>query len=159
MTIKIISGGQTGVDRAALDFGLENGIEIGGYCPKGRVAEDGVISSIYPLTEMATSNYSDRTLKNIIESDATIIIYFGELEGGSLNTRNFCTQENKPFMLVNGMEKTPKQSSLMLSKFLGNEVVKVLNVAGSRASNCPKCYEYTKQVFNELLIQLSYIKK
>jgi len=150
MTTKIISGGQTGVDRAALDFGLENGIEIGGYCPKGRVAEDGVISPTYPLIEMPTSNYSDRTLKNIVESDATIIIYFGELEGGSLNTKNFCIHENRPFLLLNGLEQTPKQSGLMLSKFLGNGVVKVLNIAGSRASKCSQCYTYTKQVLAEL---------
>jgi len=152
MVNKIISGGQTGVDRAALDFGLENGVEIGGYCPKGRIAEDGVISSVYSLIELPSRDYSVRTLKNIQQSDATVIVYFGELEGGSLNTKRFSNQEKKPLLLINGMEKTPTQSGRMLSSFLEEYVIKVLNVAGSRASKCPTCYAYTKQMLTELCI-------
>lgn len=81
--MKIISGGQTGVDRGALEAALEAGIECGGTCPAGRKAEDGIIPEIYPLTELESTVYSDRTRKNVIDSDATLIIHFGRLEGGT----------------------------------------------------------------------------
>jgi hypothetical protein len=74
MLQEIISGGQTGVDRAALDVDLELGIAIGGYCPKGRRSEDGTIPDTYPLVETSTSNYAVRTEKNVIESDGTLIL-------------------------------------------------------------------------------------
>jgi len=81
---KIISGGQTGVDRAGLDFAIENRVPHSGYCPKGRISEDGKISGSYNLIETATSNYKERTEKNLIESDGTLIINKGKLSGGTL---------------------------------------------------------------------------
>ena len=80
---KIISGGQTGVDRAALDVGLELGIPIGGYCPKGRRSEDGTIPAQYPMIETSTANYGIRTEKNVIESDGTLVLNVGQVSSGT----------------------------------------------------------------------------
>ena len=79
MIKKIISGGQTGVDRAALDAALELGIEVGGWCPKGRLAEDGTVPDKYPLKEMDTNAYPARTEQNVIDSDGTLIIFWGKM--------------------------------------------------------------------------------
>ena len=92
--MKIISGGQTGVDRGALDAAVETGIECGGTCPAGRIAEDGIIPEKYPLTELDSTVYSDRTRKNVIDSDATLIVHFGQLAGGTAFTRQCCIANN-----------------------------------------------------------------
>ncbi|MCX7173435.1 MAG: putative molybdenum carrier protein [Proteobacteria bacterium] len=84
---KIVSGGQTGVDRAALDWAVQQGIPHGGWCPKGRIAEDGAIDSRYELQETNSAKYPQRTKQNIIDSDGTLILNSGELDGGSLETR------------------------------------------------------------------------
>ena len=73
---KIVSGGQSGVDRAALDFALENKIPCGGWCPKGRLAEDGRIHHRYPLRETSSTDYRVRTQANVEDSDGTLILYF-----------------------------------------------------------------------------------
>lgn len=99
--IKIISGGQTGVDRAALDFAIENKISCSGWCPKGRVAEDGKISEKYPLHETTSSDYHDRTKKNIEVSDATLIIHGGNIDKGTKLTADLCSKLNKPVYSVN----------------------------------------------------------
>ena len=83
--MKIISGGQTGVDRAALDVAMEYGIDAGGWCPQGRLAEDGIIPDNYPLTELPGADYCQRTRKNVIDSDGSVIIYFGKPAGGLKN--------------------------------------------------------------------------
>ncbi|WP_321322897.1 putative molybdenum carrier protein [Thiomicrorhabdus sp.] len=149
--MKIISGGQTGVDRAALDFGLLHQIEIGGYCPKGKIAEDGVIPSKYGLTELSSQNYSQRTLKNVINSDATLIIYFDKLSGGTLNTRDFCRQEDKPVLLIDASQKTPNYWGQKAKEFVSNYHVNTLNVAGPRSSKCSLCYEYTMRLLGQFL--------
>lgn len=149
--MKIISGGQTGVDRAALDFGLLHHVDIGGYCPKGKIAEDGVISSKYGLTELSSENYSERTLRNVIDSDATLIIYFDKLSGGTLNTRDFCTNESKPFLLIDASQKTLSYWGQEAKKFVLNYGVETLNVAGPRSSKCSLCYEYTLNLLGQFL--------
>lgn len=83
---QIISGGQTGVDRGALDAALTTQFSCGGYCPKGRKAEDGVIDERYPLTELPTAGYRQRTIRNLSESDGTLILYHGYLSGGTQET-------------------------------------------------------------------------
>jgi hypothetical protein len=126
---KIISGGQTGVDRAALDVGLKLHIPIGGYCPKGRKAEDGKIDLKYPLIETPTGEYAERTLKNVQEADGTLILYIEELSGGTALTKNFAVKEKKPFFLVD----LTKGSSGLKDWILQNKI-SVLNVAGPRES-------------------------
>ena len=93
---KIISGGQTGVDRAALDFGLHNDIPVGGWCPKGRKAEDGTIALRYPLIESPSIKYSQRTILNVMNSDGTLIIYFQTLYAGTSFTIYCAKENNKP---------------------------------------------------------------
>ena len=144
--MKIISGGQTGVDRAALDFALEHGIEIGGFCPKGRIAEDGVIDLRYDLTELLTNDYSQRTLKNVVSSDATLILYFDKLSGGTLNTRNYCMEEKKPYLLIDVSKKTLKSYGNEVLDWILKNNVQTLNLAGPRHSKCELCYELTKSL-------------
>ena len=102
--LKIISGAQTGVDRAALDSALQNGQACGGWCPEGRRAEDGRIENIYPVTELPGGGYAERTLKNVQDSDGTVIIYFGEPSGGTEKTLYCCLREHKPYLLLDARE-------------------------------------------------------
>jgi len=87
---RIVSGGQTGVDRGALDAALEAGFPCGGWAPAGRIAEDGPIAARYPVVELAGAGYEERTLKNVLDSDGTAILYFKELEGGTRQTMVNC---------------------------------------------------------------------
>src|SRR2546428_7239726 len=97
MIEKIISGGQTGADRAALDFAIARGIPHGGWCPRGRLAEDGVISDRYQLTETPSANSAQRTEGNVRDSDGTVIFSIGpKLTGGSKQTAEFARQHRKP---------------------------------------------------------------
>ena len=98
---KIISGGQTGVDRAALDTAIEMGILHGGCCPKGRWAEDGIIPSMYDLIENDSIKYADRTFKNVESSDGTLILYTGIIANGTALTKHYCIQREKPILIIN----------------------------------------------------------
>lgn len=147
----IISGGQTGADRAAFDFALENNIEIGGFVPRGRRAEDGRISDDYPnLTETASRNYSVRTELNVQNSDATLIVSHGKLTGGSLFTKRFAVKHQKPFLYVNFNEISIEDAAKKARKWLASVKCKKLNVAGARASTDPQIYEKMKRFLTEL---------
>jgi Circularly permutated YpsA SLOG family len=98
--LKIISGAQSGVDRGALDAALELGIECGGWCPAGRLAEDGTIPKRYPVQEMPTAEYAPRTAQNVTDADGTLIIANGELTGGTRETLEFCRQIRKPHLVI-----------------------------------------------------------
>ena len=100
MLQKIISGGQTGADRAALDFAIEFNIPHGGWIPKGRKTEDGVLPEKYQLQEMPTASYPKRTEKNILDSDGTLILSYGKLTGGSALTRKLTKKHSKPWVHV-----------------------------------------------------------
>lgn len=142
---KIISGGQTGVDRAALDFALEKGIEIGGWIPKGRRAEDGCISAKYRnLVETKTRNYAQRTKLNVKDSDATLILSNGELIGGSLLTLELAERFEKPFLHIDLADLEIDRAVEKTKKWLYSINCKVLNVAGSRASKDAGIYLQTK---------------
>jgi len=133
---KIISGGQTGVDQAALDFAIARGIPHGGYVPRGRKSEDGPIPAKYKMTEHPASTYPPRTEANIAAADATAIFTNGLLnnEPGCLLTVNLCRQAKKPFVVISLLEDD--QAGIRVLKDLINDV-KILNVAGPRGSHKP----------------------
>ena len=151
LKLKIISGGQTGVDRAALDAALESGISAGGWCPQGREAEDGPIAEKYPLQELTDGSYKERTLKNVQDSDATVLIYFESISGGTAETLSFCLNEKKSYLLINGSDITEESASKQIKQFINENQISILNVAGPRASKEKRAYEYTKQAFTLLL--------
>lgn len=133
---RIVSGGQTGADRGGLDAGLALGIPIGGWCPKGRIAEDGRIPDIYQLNESTSKNYLRRTELNVVDSEATVIFTYGVPSGGSSRTIDFAIKHSRSFLCcdLNDLEKCGVTFNTFLGE-LGEGVV--LNVAGSRESKAP----------------------
>lgn len=147
--MKFRTGGQTGVDRAALAALIKHRQEVGGWCPEGRRAEDGIIPERYPLQELDSESYADRTLANVRDSDATLIIHFGPLEGGTKLTQQFCREAKKPFLTIDGDASSCAEGSKILERFLGSHAIDELNIAGPRASEAPQAYEYTYALFQE----------
>lgn len=131
---KIISGGQTGVDRAALDAARELGLQSGGWCPRGRRAEDGAIPADYPLRESLARGYADRTLRNVSMADATLILCRGPLSGGTHLTASLARRLGKPALVVD-LERGPDAGRVLA--WAREHRVEVLNVAGPRESRCP----------------------
>lgn len=144
MITKVISGGQTGVDRAALDAAIDKGIEHGGYCPKGRLAEDGRIPDKYNLTELATSSYSARTRRNIQESDGTLIVTLSHLRTpGTELTAKIAHQSQKPLLYCTYSWEYGNDSirnAVQFREWVKHFDIKTLNVAGPRASKSPRIY-------------------
>lgn len=132
---KIVSGGQTGVDRAGLDAAMEAGIPIGGYCPKGRLAEDGTVPERYELMELTKGGYSARTEKNVVESDGTLILNIGKLTGGTMLTVKYAKKHNRPYMVVQ-LDASLQPESVV--QWIMNNDILVLNVAGPRESKFPE---------------------
>jgi hypothetical protein len=132
---KIISGGQTGADRAALDVGIERGLQAGGWIPKGRLAEDGPISTQYAgLVEADSSDPTVRTVRNVRDSDATLIVSHGPLTGGSLVTFEAAGRFRKPVLHLDLQQLAPDSAAARLLEWLAAVDPAVLNVAGPRAS-------------------------
>ena len=123
------------MDRGALDAALAAGIECGGWCPSGRLAEDGKIPERYPLKELENRNYQDRTLQNVIDSDGTVIFYFGKLEGGTKLTLIFCKRQGKPHLGINANEIDEQRAVELIRVFTLYYPIKVLNIAGPRQAN------------------------
>lgn len=145
----IITGGQTGVDRAALDFARENTIPCGGWCPKGRKAEDGVIPGKYALKETVSDKYSQRTTMNVKDSDGTLIILNNYPDEGTLLTVIIAQNQSKPIFVQDASKRIRKQE---FQKWLKNNKIKTLNIAGPRESNSPGIYEETLKLLRELLV-------
>ena len=148
---KIVSGGQTGVDRGALDAALEAGFPCGGWAPEGRAAEDGPIHERYPLQVLAGAGYEERTLRNVIDSDGTAILYSGMLEGGTRQTMVNCVEHGKPFELVDATRIGPREAASRISAFIERHRLSVLNIAGPRASKWPGGYRYAHSTLQHLL--------
>lgn len=136
--IRIVSGGQTGVDRAALDAALELGIPCGGWCPKGRLTEDGPLDERYPLQETPSEVYEQRTLWNVRDADATLILAARTpLSGGTQYTLEAAEGLRKPYRVV---VLDGSASFTFAADWIGNRALKVLNVAGPRESGAPGIY-------------------
>jgi hypothetical protein len=148
---KIISGGQTGVDRAALDVALDLGFPIGGWVPKGRRAEDGLIPERYALKETLSREYEQRTEWNVRDSDATLVLTTSKPEGGTLSTLELAHRLEKPVFVVDLLKPRNLPS---VQYWLDYEKVKVLNVAGPRESKVPGIRVMAMEFMKDLLISL-----
>lgn len=139
MIARIVSGGQTGVDRAALDVALERGLPCGGWCPRGRRAEDGPILERYPLTETSSRAYRQRTERNVLDSDGTLIVRRGSRStGGTALTITLARAHGKPYLV---MDLSACADPERVRTWLRAHQISVLNVAGPRESECPGVYE------------------
>ncbi|MFC6671530.1 YpsA SLOG family protein [Marinobacterium aestuariivivens] len=150
MLEKIISGGQTGADRAALDAALEAGFPAGGCCPVGRKAEDGTIDARYPLQEIG-GGYRARTRRNVEDADGTAIFYSSTPSGGTELTLLFCIKTGKPYKLIDIDLVTPERAAQLLAVFAGGAGIATLNVAGPRHSGCPAVYAFVKDSVSRLI--------
>src|SRR6202051_1239331 len=116
---KSVSGGQTGVDRGALDAALAVGFPCGGWCPEDRAAEDGAIPEHYPLTPLARGGYRERTRQNVLDSDGTAILFHGVLGGGTLLTLNLCKREGKPHVVIDACKTSEPEAAAEIARFVG----------------------------------------
>ena len=150
MIKKIISGGQTGVDRAALDAAIKLSIVHGGWVPKGRLTENGPLSPEYHLKETRTSNYAERTEKNVLEADGTLIISRGPLTGGSEYTREMAVKHHRPWLHIDLNDKAAFQAATVINKWIFSKKIETLNVAGPRASKDSKIYQDTLNIIESV---------
>lgn len=141
---KVISGGQTGADRAALDWACENGIPHGGWCPKGRMAADGPLAPNYQLCETDSAGYRQRTKLNVRDGDATLILNTGALDGGTLQTVRFAQTLKKPHLVLQLDELTAPQAEQHVRAWLLSGRFGALNVAGPREEKRPGIYALAK---------------
>jgi hypothetical protein len=149
--LKIVSGGQTGVDRGALDAALDAGSACGGWCPADGIAEDGTIDTRYPLTPLPSGGYPERTRQNVCDSDGTLILYFGRLEGGTVLTADYCRKVGKPCLPIDAAATLPAAAAASAAGFIRAHAIAVLNVAGPRASREPAAHAYAQAVIRMLL--------
>jgi len=146
--VKIVSGGQTGVDRAALDVALRHGIECGGWCPAGRLDEFGRIPDGYPLCELAAGGFRERTLQNIKDSDGTVIIYPGKLQGGTKQTVQFCVAQKRPHLLIDASRVSATEAAKLITDFVRTHQIDILNIAGPRQSEWTEGYDYASRALD-----------
>ena len=151
MIKKIISGGQTGADQAALDFAIQHNIPHGGWIPKGRKTEDGILPDKYHLDEMPTASYPKRTEKNILDSDGTVIFSRGKLTGGSALTCKLAKQHNRPWLHVDLDRVTAREAVQIIVGWVDENDIEVLNVAGPRASKDPGIHDFVVGILENAL--------
>jgi hypothetical protein len=149
--LTIVSGGQSGVDRGALDAALELGNPCGGWCPKGRAAEDGPIPLRYPLQQVE-GGYAQRTGRNVAESDGTLILYRGALTEGTQLTFDLCQELGKPVCLVDADRSSAATAAISAHQFIEEHGIEKLNVAGPRESRWMHAHEYAFDAVHELIL-------
>lgn len=149
---KIISGGQTGVDRAALDVAIHLDIPHGGWCPRGRRAEDGRIPPEYQLQPTDGYHYAERTERNVIDSDGTLVLHRGPIRGGTGLTVRMINRHRKPYYLVDlGRAVDDPQTIVDVQLWIEERQIQVLNVAGPRASSDPEIGTLAERFLYRLL--------
>lgn len=148
MIEKVVSGGQTGVDRAALDVALKLEFPCGGWCPRGRRAEDGPLKETYPLRETPSSDYPQRTQWNVRDSDGTVVLYRSSLSGGSALTVELAKKQNKPCLQIDLCEDFSPE---ILLDWVKRHEIRTLNVAGTRESGSPGIYDEACQFLSKCL--------
>jgi hypothetical protein len=145
--LTIVSGGQTGVDRGALDAALACGIPVDGWCPLGRIAEDGVIPARYRLKETTSADYAERTRLNVQDSDGTLLLVEAEIKGGTLLTQAAASELDRPLLVVKPM---PDNVAIVLT-WMRSSGIRRLNVAGPRESESPGIYRKARSFAEYLL--------
>ncbi len=149
----IIAGGQTGADRAGLDWAIKHGFRHGGWCPKGRLAEDGPIAVKYALNQTPTKEYKQRTEWNVRDSDGTVIFSIGnDLAGGSLITLEMAAKYHKPHLWLRSAEAS--EASIKLRNWLRSYKIRILNVAGPRRSEEPQIAQFVERVLEETFAEV-----
>lgn len=154
MLKKIISGGQTGADQAALDSAIKFNIEHGGWIPKGRKTENGILSAKYKMDEMNTTDYPARTRQNIIDSDATLIIAGDNLTGGSLLTKKLVKEIGKPYCHIDFISMDDFEAAMVVNSFIIDNDVEILNVAGPRISSDPAIYDGVRTIVETMIYMI-----
>lgn len=144
--MRIISGGQTGADRAALDAAIAQGISHGGWLPRGRKAEDGPVPARYNLKELDSERYRDRTQQNIIASQGTLIVAHGPLTGGSALSESLAIRHDRPCLVIDLEQVSLAEAVDAVEKWLQKYGIETLNVAGPRASGDPRIYDAVYQL-------------
>lgn len=159
MLIKLVSGGQTGADRAALDAALACCVPCGGWCPEDRTAEDGPIPPHYPVTPLPGAGYRHRTRKNVEDSDGTVILSFGPPEGGTRTTLDDCVEAHKPYLVIDADATTTANAAIEIVAFVLGHGIGVLNVAGPRVSKQPAIYSYVYDTLYDAMRRLQADKE
>jgi putative molybdenum carrier protein len=148
---RIVSGGQTGVDLAALDAALASGVLCGGWVPRGRFNEDGLIAAHYPVKETRSAELAQRTQWNVRDSDATLILARGPLAGGSTLTERLAREQGKPCLHVDLAAVPSDAAPARILRWLATLDGTTLNVAGPRRSNDPEIYDIAYRVIAAVL--------
>jgi hypothetical protein len=148
---KIVSGGQTGADRAALDAAVELGRSYGGWLPRGRKTEDGPLPLHYEMQEMASRDYRKRTEKNVVDSDGTLIVSHGALTRGSLLTLTIAEKRKRPYLHIDYGQYPPDKAKPVIEQWLRQNSIRILNVAGPRGSGDPAIYDVVRKLVGWLL--------
>jgi hypothetical protein len=147
---RIVSGGQTGVDRAALDVAIKLGIAHGGWVPRGRLTESGPLPQNYQLKETSSSRYSVRTEKNVVDSDGTLILSHGALTGGTEYTREMAVRHSRPWLHIDLVQTAAFHAATVINHWIREKKIEILNVAGARASEDPAIYTDTLNILESV---------
>lgn len=139
------------MDRAALDVALKHGIKCDGWCPAGRLDELGRIPDRYPLQELESGGFTERTLQNVKDSDGTVIIYPGQLGGGTEQTLRFCQELRQPHELIDASQVSREDAANLISDFVHRHTIEILNVAGPRQSEWSEGYDYASRALEIFL--------
>jgi hypothetical protein len=151
MIAKIVSGGQTGVDRAALDVAIELGVPHGGWIAKGRMTEEGRLPERYHLQETTSIDYAQRTELNVVDSDGTLMLSHGKPTGGSALTQELARKHRRPCLHVDLSDTGDSKAIGIISTWIDARGIKTLNVAGPRASEDPTIYGITKRILKSVM--------